>query len=63
MYNETMMEFEPFDFSDGTEKFIFPVVRRETPGLLFFWKYIAHFLPNHLLFINNPTKPSLEEML
>ena len=58
-----MSEFEPFDVPDGTEKFIFPVARCETLGRLFFWKYIAHFLPNHLLFINNPTKPSLEEIL
>ena len=58
-----MREFESFDVPYGTEKFIFPVVRCETPGCLFFWNYIAHFLPNHFLFINNPTKPSLGEIL
>ena len=58
-----MREFEPFDVPDGTEKYIFPVACCEPPVDFFFWKYIYHFLPNHLLFINNPTKPSLKEML
>ena len=63
MKNTTMGEFEPFDVPSSTKNFIFPMASYETPGLLFFCIYITHFLRNHLLFINNPTKPSLEEML